>query len=58
MCMIAGVLREKGQTLFNSYLGLKKHLDELRSAITALERENTHEEDVIKVDFYSPNINI
>jgi hypothetical protein len=54
--MIPGVLREKGQTLFNSYLGLKKHLEELRSAIAALERENAHEEAVIKVHCHSPNL--
>ncbi len=38
-----GVLREKGQTLFQSYLNLKKHLEDLRSKIATLERENAHE---------------
>ena len=58
MFMIAGVLREKGQTLFNSYLGLKKHLEELRSAIAGLERENSHEEEVIKVKCHSPTLKV
>lgn len=34
------MLREKGQKLFASYQGLKKHLEELRSKIATLEREN------------------
>ena len=41
--MIAGVLREKGKTLFESYQNLKRHLDDLRAKISGLERENAHQ---------------
>ncbi len=34
--------------MFQSYLGLKKHLDDLRSKIATLQRDNLHEEEVIK----------
>jgi hypothetical protein len=33
-------LHEKGRSLLNSYLALKKHLDELRSQISMLKGEN------------------
>ncbi len=42
-----GTLREKGRSLFNSYLALKKHLEELRYTIERLERENEQKKKVI-----------
>ncbi len=42
-----GTLREKGRSLFNSYLALKKHLEELRYTIERLERENAQKKKVI-----------
>lgn len=40
-------LREKGRALFNSYLALKKHLEELRYTIDKLERENAQKKEII-----------
>lgn len=40
-------LREKGQKLFNSYLALKKHLEELRYMIERLQRENSQKKQTI-----------
>jgi fido (protein-threonine AMPylation protein) len=43
--IVSGVLREKGQTLYNSYQGLKKHLEDLRSKISGMQRENAQQVD-------------
>ena len=42
------VLREKGQTLFNSYLVLKKHLDYLKTQIEAMQRQLSQNTEKIK----------
>ena len=47
MSKYIGALREKGRTLFNSYLALKKHLEELRYTIDRLERENNQKKELI-----------
>ena len=47
MSKYIGALREKGRTLFNSYLALKKHLEELRYTIDRLERENGQKKELI-----------
>lgn len=47
MSKYIGALREKGRELFNSYLALKKHLEELRYTIDRLERENNQKKEII-----------
>ena len=47
MSKYINTLREKGRSLFNSYLALKKHLEELRYTIDKLERENNQKKEII-----------
>ena len=47
MSKYINALREKGRELFNSYLALKKHLEELKYTIDKLERENDQKKEVI-----------
>ena len=47
MSKYINALREKGRELFNSYLALKKHLEELKFTIEKLERENEQKKEVI-----------
>ena len=47
MSKYIGALREKGRDLFNSYLALKKHLEELRFTIDKLERNNNQKKEII-----------
>ena len=47
MSKYINALREKGRELFNSYLALKKHLEELKFTIEKLERENDQKKEVI-----------
>lgn len=47
MAKYINTLREKGRALFNSYLALKKHLEELRFTLDKLERENNQKKEVI-----------
>jgi chromosome segregation ATPase len=47
MAKYIGTLREKGRALFNTYLALKKHLEELRYTIERLVRENDQKKQLI-----------
>lgn len=42
------VLREKGHQLFNSYLALKKHLDQLRVQLEQFNAKNDNSKDALR----------